>query len=97
MGTAITEELLFRGALLHAVLSDVGFLPALLASAFVFGLHHVAFGVKAIISKVVAGLLWGWLVLISGTVIVSLIAHMVFQCLVWRRYQRVEGWLSHAD
>lgn len=92
IGTAITEELLFRGALLHAVLADVGPLPALLASALVFGMHHVAFGVKAIIGKVIAGLLWGWLVLISGTVIVSLVAHLVFQYLVWRRYQKVEGW-----
>ena len=92
LGTAVTEELLFRGTLLHAVLTEVGPLPALLASAFVFGMHHVAFGVQAIISKVVAGLLWGGLVLLSGTVFVSLIAHLVFQYLVWRRYQKVEGW-----
>ena len=92
LGTAVTEELLFRGTLLHAVLTEVGPLPSLLASAFVFGMHHVAFGVQAIISKVVAGLLWGGLVLLSGTVFVSLIAHLVFQYLVWRRYQKVEGW-----
>ena len=92
LGTAVTEELLFRGTLLHAVLTEVGPLPALLASAFVFGMHHVAFGVQAIISKVVAGLLWGGLVLLSGTVFVSLIAHLVFQYLVWRRYQKVESW-----
>ncbi|MDO5068132.1 MAG: CPBP family intramembrane metalloprotease [Propionibacteriaceae bacterium] len=94
LGTAVTEELLFRGALLHAILTDVGPLQALLASALVFGMHHVAFGVRAIIGKVVAGLLWGWLVLISGTVVVSLIAHLVFQYLVWRRYQKVEGWAA---
>ncbi|WIK64423.1 CPBP family intramembrane glutamic endopeptidase [Gleimia hominis] len=91
VGTALTEEFLFRGAVLHAVLSDTRPLLAILASAVVFGLHHVAFGINAIIGKILAGLLWGGLVLLAGTVFASITAHLLFQCLVWRRYRKVRA------
>lgn len=91
VGTALTEELLFRGAVLHAVLSDRGPLLAILASAVVFGLHHVAFGINAIIGKILAGLLWGALVLLAGSILASITAHLLFQCLVWRRYRKVRA------
>ena len=77
--------------MLHAVLSDRGPLLAILASAVVFGLHHVAFGINAIIGKIFAGLLWGALVLLAGSILVSITAHLLFQYLVWRRYRKVRA------
>lgn len=91
IGTALTEELLFRGAVLHAVLGEYGALSAVLASGVIFGLHHVAFGVNAIIAKIVAGFLWSLLVLLGGSIIAALVAHLFFQYLVWRRTQRVRS------
>lgn len=91
IGTSLTEELLFRGAVLHAVWGEYGALPAVLASGVIFGLHHVAFGINAIIAKVAAGFLWSFLVLLGGSIITALVAHLFFQYLVWRRTQRVRS------
>ena len=94
IGTALMEELLFRGALLHAVWSEHGALFAILANSIIFGLHHVAFGINAIFAKMIAGLLWSLLVLLGGSIIAALAAHLFFQYLVWRRSQRIR--VSHA-
>ena len=94
IGTALMEELLFRGALLHAVRSEHGALIAILANSIIFGLHHVAFGINAILAKMIAGFLWSLLVLLGGSIIAALAAHLFFQYLVWRRSQRIR--VCHA-
>lgn len=91
IGTALMEEFLFRGALLHAVWSEHGALFAILANSIIFGLHHVAFGINAILAKMIAGFLWSLLVLLGGGIIAALAAHLFFQYLVWRRSQRIRG------
>lgn len=89
VGTAVTEEALFRGAVLHSMWQEHGIIPAILASSIIFGLHHVAFGAEAIISKIGAGLLWALLTIFAGSLIPALLAHICFQALVWRRLRRV--------
>ena len=71
------EELLFRGALLHAVWSEHGVLFAILANSIIFGLHHVAFGINAILAKMTAGFLWSLLVLLGGSIIAAVVAHPI--------------------
>lgn len=90
--TAVMEEILFRGMLLHALAADgLAFPLAILLSGLVFGAHHVAFGIPAIVGKLVAGLAWGGLVVLAGTLWVPILAHLGFQALVWRRMRRLRG------
>ena len=89
VGTAVAEEVLFRGVVLHSMWQEYGIIPAILAGSIIFGLHHVAFGVEAIISKTGAGLLWALLTIFAGSLIPALLAHIIFQAFVWRRLRRV--------
>lgn len=86
--TAAAEEALFRATLLPVAAAVAGPLVALLASSLVFGAHHIAFGAASVIGKLVAGLAWGAIMLLAGTVLVPLAAHLLFQLLVWRRLRR---------
>lgn len=86
--TAIAEEALFRATLLPVAAVVAGPVVALLASALVFGGHHIAFGASAVVGKLVAGFAWGGAMLLAGTVLVPIAAHLLFQLLVWRRLRR---------
>jgi membrane protease YdiL (CAAX protease family) len=86
--TAVAEEALFRGAVLYEVTTSRGPLLALVAVSVVFGLHHMSFGLPAIAGKMLAGALWGMLMLLSGCIVVPLAAHLLFQLLVYRRMSR---------
>jgi membrane protease YdiL (CAAX protease family) len=86
--TAVGEEALFRGAVLHEVGTAHGALLGLVAVSVVSGLHHMSFGLPAIAGKVLAGALWGLLMLLTGLLVVPLAAHLLFQVLVYRRMER---------
>lgn len=88
--TAVAEELLFRGAVLHEVTAARGAVLGVLVASVVFGLHHAPFGVPALVGKAVAGGLWALLMLLTGLIAVPIVAHLLFQHLVWRRTVRVE-------
>jgi len=89
VATAVAEETLFRGAVLFEVTNSRGPLLALLAVGVIFGLHHMSFGLPAIAGKLLAGLLWGLLMLFTGVLVVPLVAHLFFQLLVYRRMVRM--------
>jgi membrane protease YdiL (CAAX protease family) len=86
--TAVGEEVLFRGAVLHEVTVHRGPVLALVAVSVIFGLHHMSFGVPAIAGKMLGGALWGMLMLLTGVIAVPLVAHLLFQLLVYRRMAR---------
>jgi membrane protease YdiL (CAAX protease family) len=91
VATAVAEEALFRGAVLFEVANTRGPLLALLAVGVIFGLHHMSFGLPAIAGKLLAGLLWGMLMLLTGVVVVPLVVHLLFQLLVYRRMVRMRA------
>jgi membrane protease YdiL (CAAX protease family) len=86
--TAVAEELLFRGAVLDSVAVARGALIAVVVSSVIFGLHHVSFGLPAILGKSVAGALWAGLMLLSELILVPILSHLAFQGLVSRRMRR---------
>lgn len=86
--TAVFEELLFRGAVFTEVREAVGTVGALLASSALFAFHHISFGPSAVAGKLIAGLGWGSLFLLSGTVLVPIASHLMYQFLVYRRMTR---------
>lgn len=90
VATAVAEELLFRGAVLYEVTAARGAVLGVLAASVVFGLHHAPFGVPALVGKAVAGGLWALLMLLTGLIVVPILAHLLFQHLVWRRTARLE-------
>jgi membrane protease YdiL (CAAX protease family) len=86
--TAVAEELLFRGAVLHSLVDTRGLLVAVALTSLVFGLHHVSFGLAAVLGKAVAGVTWALLMVLSGLLLVPILAHLLFQALVLRRMNR---------
>jgi len=96
VATAVGEETLFRGAVLHEVTVHRGPLLALAAVSVIFGLHHMSFGVPAIAGKMLGGALWGMLMLLTGVIAVPLVAHLLFQLLVYRRMARTRAQATPA-
>ncbi len=69
----VTEELLFRGWLLKDLEGEVGKLPALLWSSFLFGLVHIE--ASAIVYATLAGLVLGAVALRTGSTLASIAMH----------------------
>ncbi len=92
LGTVVFEEIIFRGVLLASLLRWTTRGPAIVASAVVFGLWHLppalrdaggegfagGLGVVAgtIVFTTMAGLLFAWLRLRSGSLLAPLLAHI---------------------
>jgi uncharacterized protein len=84
------EELLWRGYLIH-FFTDALSLPlplALLLSAAAFGLNHAYFGLRNILFKALAGLVWGGLFLWTGSLVAAVVSHYTFETLALRRMRR---------
>jgi membrane protease YdiL (CAAX protease family) len=76
----ICEEVLFRGFLLRFLHEGGLGLPAgaaLLASSLAFGLGHVYQGAKGVLSTTIAGLAFGLLFLLSGSLIACIVLHVL--------------------
>lgn len=81
------EELLWRGYLIHVFTEPFSLsLPAaLLLSSAAFGLNHVYFGLRNILLKALAGLVWGALFLWTGSLVAAVVSHFTFEMLaLWR-------------
>lgn len=86
--TAVAEELLFRGAVLHSLADARGPLLAVAVTSLVFGLHHVSFGLASVLGKTVAGVAWALLMAFSGLLLVPILSHLLYQALVLHRMNR---------
>lgn len=86
--SAVIEEFIFRGMLLPALATGVGVLAAVGISGLIFGLHHITFGVDSVISKTLGGMLLAGQTLVAGSLVPAIVAHLLFQYLVWRRLRR---------
>jgi membrane protease YdiL (CAAX protease family) len=79
----LTEELVFRGLLFHAVADHRGFWPGAFASAIPFGLIHVVSGSALDVSVLVflmmlTGLAWVWIHWRHGNLLVNIAIHASF-------------------
>ncbi|WP_314145876.1 type II CAAX prenyl endopeptidase Rce1 family protein [uncultured Leifsonia sp.] len=84
--TTVAEELFYRGAVL-LISVPLGLDPVLglVVQAFFYALNHIAFGLPALIGKLILGLLLGAVTLWSGSLIPAFTAHAAFQALVWKQ------------
>lgn len=83
------EELLFRGFLLHYLHSALNFswMWAVLASAVVFGTHHLYLGRKGFISTSIGGLFFTAMLVVTGSLWASMVCHAatdLSMLLYWR-------------
>jgi len=80
----VTEELVWRGVLLHGLTSRYGWSQpvALGASSAAFGLNHYYFGLRNVVYKWVFGAVWGLLLLASGSLLVPIGSHLAYEGLV---------------
>jgi membrane protease YdiL (CAAX protease family) len=79
----LTEELVFRGLLFHAVADHRGFWPGAFASAIPFGLIHVVSGSALDVSvlvfmMMVTGLTWAWIHWRHRNLLVNIATHAAF-------------------
>lgn len=71
----VAEEVVWRGYLL----AEVG----LVASSLAFAAHHYFFGPRHVAFTALAGLAWGGLYLLSGSLVPPVASHLVFNVLAW--------------
>lgn len=97
-GTALAEELLFRGALLGLLLRRHRPAAALAVSSVVFGLWHVVSTVQRLEeNQAAAGTdAWGQVAIVGGAVVFTTIAGMFFGWLRLRSGSILAPWLVHS-
>ena len=79
--SALGEELFFRGALLNALAQGMGTVAALLLQAVIFSLGHPAPGRAGWLYALwafAAGLIFGGLYLLSGSLVPGILAHFLY-------------------
>lgn len=75
--SAFTEEIIIRGVLLQWLKKHKGPLVAVLVSAFVFGLAHFSYEKSYVmVSAVIVGLLLGYVVVKTKSLLPSVVAHV---------------------
>lgn len=81
----VCEELLWRGVLIDGARTIWNWSAgeALALSAGAFGLHHYFFGLRNVILKCVHGAVWGLAFLLTGSLVVPVMSHLVFNALAW--------------
>jgi len=89
--TAIAEELLYRGAMLYLLGQHLDASLAVAIQAMAYALNHVAFGVTAVVSKLLFGAVLGVSVVLADSLVPAIAAHCLFQFLVWRRFRKLDA------
>jgi uncharacterized protein len=77
----VTEEFLFRGLILHGFLQNYGRRRALLVSALLFALFHL--NPWQFLGALVIGVVFGWWLLESGSLLPCLLGHALGNLLPW--------------
>lgn len=77
---AIGEELLFRGMILHGLRSRFNDVISVVLSALMFALMHT--NLQQLVYPFLLGLIMGWIVLRTGSLVSSIIVHFVNNFLV---------------
>jgi membrane protease YdiL (CAAX protease family) len=79
----VTEELVFRGLIFHAVADRRGFWPGAVASAIPFGLIHIGPGsaldvTLLVITMMATGTFWAWIHWRHRNLLVNIVTHATF-------------------
>ena len=74
--TPIAEELLFRGYILDSIKRMHGDWPAIIGSALLFALVH--FNLFGMVPIIMAGVIYGWLRIKTGSLLPSIACHMMW-------------------
>ena len=85
----IVEEVVFRGFVLWYLTTFMSIWPAVFASSIVFGLCHSYQGVGGIIRTGLIGLTFGALFVISGSIWLPIIGHILLDMLQGRQIREV--------
>lgn len=78
------EEMLFRGLVLHTVLSKFGPIPAVISSSLLFAIIHWSW--PEFVSLIIIGCLYGWLTVKSKSIIPALLAHFIHNVMTFFVY-----------
>lgn len=95
IGTALVEELVFRGAVLGVLLLRFSILRAALLSSALFGLWHVLPTLEALETNP-AGDLLGTAIGVAGGIVVTFLAGLIFVWLRMRARSLLAPILAHA-
>jgi uncharacterized protein len=75
------EEVLFRGFVTWYISSWIGTLPALAISSILFGFQHLYLGMEHVVRTAVVGLVFGLIVLASGSLWPAILIHATMDLL----------------
>lgn len=89
----VAEEAFWRAGLISVLTLDVGFSPAraIVISGVCFGLRHLHFGGGSGVLKIMHGLAWGVLFVLTGSILPPLVSHLTYDYFVWRRMRRTRS------
>lgn len=93
LAPAVLEEMVYRQALLVLLSQAVGIAAAAALSTLSFGLIHISFGVRAVVSKAVIGAILAAMVLSGGGLLSAIVAHSVLNATVYFVLTRRIQWL----
>lgn len=82
-GIVLAEEMVWRAYLIPAL--------GLLASSAAFSLHHYHFGLRHVVFAFLAGLTWGGLFLLAGSLWPGVASHLVYNALAWRHMRQARA------
>ena len=95
LGTAVPEEILFRGVLYGTWSRDRGRLAAVLASSFVFGLWHISPAIDRLRANSPEASSREWAVAIGGTIVATTLAGTLLAALRIRSKGLVGPFIVH--
>jgi membrane protease YdiL (CAAX protease family) len=86
----LMEEFLWRGFLIYFLVRylQVPTVAAVLVAALSFGLNHLYFGLRNVALKTMDGLVWGFVLVLTSSLLGPILSHLTFQYFVWRRLDR---------
>jgi membrane protease YdiL (CAAX protease family) len=86
----LMEEFLWRGFLIYFLIRYLHMptLPAVGVAAVSFGLNHFYFGLRNVALKTMDGLIWGFILVWTSSLLGPILSHLTFQYFVWRRLDR---------
>ncbi|TVR67470.1 MAG: CPBP family intramembrane metalloprotease [Spirochaetaceae bacterium] len=93
LAAGVGEEVLFRGLVMGAILLWLGPLPAVLASSLLFGALHWVTPAYAAYATLL-GLYLGGLYILTGTLLVPIIVHAIYDAVALVLLASREGYLS---
>ncbi len=87
---AFQEELIFRGLWFEILLNTwkVPIIITLLISSIFFAINHIAFGIEIFMEKIIAAIVFGFIYIISGNLLLVMLTHALENIFILWKFKK---------